>query len=126
MTDFARPARPYQPFTMAGVDGEPPRLEELVDRRALTEMILSFELLFGVPIRILAVSGATLAGASAFAPLCALVNASDAGQQACAAVLSEVHRVMLPRGCPGRVPNRHRHPATLRRTPTPRRLSRSR
>ncbi len=96
MTDFARPARPYQPFTMAGVDGEPPRLEELVDRRALTEMILSFELLFGVPIRILAVSGATLAGASAFPPLCALVNASDAGQQACAAVLSEVHRVMLP------------------------------
>jgi two-component system sensor histidine kinase BarA len=92
MTEVAR----LQPFSMAGVDGEPPRLEELVDRRALTEMILSFEHLFGVPIRILAGSGASLAGGSGFAPLCALVNETEAGQSACAAVLSTVHRVALP------------------------------
>ena len=89
-------ARPYQPFRMAGVDGEPPRLEELVDRRALTEMILSFENLFGVPIRILAGSGTSLAGTAGFAPLCALVNAHDAGKNACAAVLSSVRQVSLP------------------------------
>ena len=89
-------ARPYQPFTMAGVDGEPPRLEELVDRRALTEMIVSFENLFGVPIRILAGSGAALAGAAGFGPLCSIVNAHDEGQNACAALLSSVRHVSLP------------------------------
>jgi signal transduction histidine kinase len=89
-------ARPYQPFTMAGIDGEPPRLEELVDRRALTEMILSFEHLFGVPIRILAGSGTSLAGGSGFGPLCSIVNEHDAGQSACAAVLAGVRHVSLP------------------------------
>jgi signal transduction histidine kinase len=89
-------ARPYQPFAMTGVDGEPPRLEELVDRRALTEMILSFEHLFGVPIRILAGSGTSLAGASGFGPLCAVVNEHDEGQSACAAVLAGVRHVSLP------------------------------
>ncbi len=89
-------ARPYQPLTMAGVDGEPLRLEELVDRRALTEMILSFEHFFGVPIRILAGSGTSLAGASGFGPLCSIVNEHDAGQSACAGVLSGVRHVSLP------------------------------
>ena len=89
-------ARPYQPFTMAGVDGEPPRLEELVDRRALTEMIVSFEQLFGVPIRILAGSGTSLAGAAGFGPLCSIVNAHDEGQNACAALLTSVRHVSLP------------------------------
>ena len=89
-------ARTLQPFLMAGVDGEPPRLEELVDRRALADMIVSFETIFGVPIRIFAGSGATLAGDSGFGPLCSLVNAHDAGHGACAEVLSEVRHVGLP------------------------------
>ncbi len=93
---MTEPARPSAPFHMAGVDGEPPRLEELVDRRALTEMILSFELLFGVPIRILAGSGTSLAGGAGFGPLCAVVNEHDAGQTACAAILSTVRHVSLP------------------------------
>ncbi len=89
-------ARTLKPFLMAGVDGEPLRLEELVDRRALAEMILSFERIFGVPIRIFAGSGTTLAGASSFGPLCTLVTAHGAGQSACAEVLSEVRRGRLP------------------------------
>lgn len=89
-------ARTLKPFLMAGVDGEPPRLEELVDRRALAEMILSFERIFGVPIRIFAGSGTTLAGASSFGPLCTLVTAHGAGRSACAEVLSGVRRGRLP------------------------------
>ena len=89
-------ARPFEPFTMTGVDGEPPRLEELVDRRALTEMILSFEKLFGVPIRVLSGSGAVLAGGAALAPVCALVNEHAPGRRACAEVLVEVDHVALP------------------------------
>jgi len=93
MTDVAHT---LQPFLMAGVDGEPPRLEELVDRRALADMILSFESLFGVPIRIFAGSGTTLAGGSGFGPLCSIVNAHAAGRSACAEVLAEVRPVTLP------------------------------
>jgi signal transduction histidine kinase len=47
---------------IAGVDGEPLRFEELVDRNALREMIDSSAQIFGMPIRIVSGSGALLAG----------------------------------------------------------------
>jgi two-component system sensor histidine kinase BarA len=81
---------PDEPFAIAGVDGAPLRLEELVDRRALAEMIASFEHLFGVPIRVLTAGGKTLAGNETFAPLCALVNEQPPGARACSDVLAVV------------------------------------
>ncbi len=81
---------PEEPFAIAGVDGSPLRLEELVDRRALAEMITSFEHLFGVPIRVLTAAGKTLAGNETFSPLCGLVNEQPAGEHACADVLDVV------------------------------------
>ncbi len=81
---------PEEPFAIAGVDGSPLRLEELVDRRALAEMITSFEHLFGVPIRVLTAAGKTLAGNETFSPLCGLVNEQPAGERACADVLDVV------------------------------------
>jgi two-component system, NarL family, sensor histidine kinase BarA len=86
-----------EPFEIAGVEGEPLKLEELVDRRALVEMIDSFERLFGVPIRVVSSSGTTLAGTSGRAPLCALVNEHPEGQKACAAVLEDIRlRELVP------------------------------
>ena len=81
-----------EPLEIAGIDGEPLRLEELVDRRALIEMIDSFEHLFGVPIRVISTSGTTLAGTGGLAPVCAVVNEHAAGQKACAAILEEVRK----------------------------------
>jgi two-component system, NarL family, sensor histidine kinase BarA len=86
-------ARSLEELAIAGVDGDPLRLEELIDRRALAEMLTSFERHFGVPIRVLASSGATLAGSDALPPVCALVNAHPAGQQACAGVLTQVRKL---------------------------------
>lgn len=86
-----------EPFEIAGVEGEPLKLEELVDRRALVEMIDSFEHLCGVPIRVVSSSGTTLAGTSGRAPLCALVNEHPEGQKACAAVLEDIRlRELVP------------------------------
>jgi two-component system, NarL family, sensor histidine kinase BarA len=50
---------------MAGIDGDPLRLEELVDKSALREMVTSSERIFGLPIRVVSISGALLAGAGA-------------------------------------------------------------
>jgi two-component system sensor histidine kinase BarA len=50
---------------MAGIDGDPLRLEELVDKSALREMVASSERIFGLPIRVVSISGALLAGAGA-------------------------------------------------------------
>ncbi|WP_437725175.1 ATP-binding protein [Sorangium sp. So ce861] len=47
----------------------PLSLEDLVDRQALGEMAASFHKLFGLPIRIQSIGGATLAEAGALAPL---------------------------------------------------------
>lgn len=86
-----------EPLQIAGVDGDPLKLEELVDRRALVEMIDSFERLFNVPVRVVSTSGTTLAGTAGFSKICALVNEHSAGQQACAAVLDEVgHQRVVP------------------------------
>jgi signal transduction histidine kinase len=43
----------------------PQRLEQLVDKRALGDMVTSFERLFGVPLRVISNSGVTLAEAGA-------------------------------------------------------------
>ncbi|MFO0758605.1 MAG: ATP-binding protein [Byssovorax sp.] len=84
---------PDEPLSIPGIDGSPLRLEELVDRRALAEMISSFEQLFGVPIRVLSASGKTLAGNESFAPLCALINQQPAGQRSCGEVLEVVRHL---------------------------------
>ncbi|WP_437798549.1 ATP-binding protein [Sorangium sp. So ce693] len=47
----------------------PLSLEDLVDRQALGEMAASFHKLFGLPIRIQSINGATLAESGALAPL---------------------------------------------------------
>ena len=54
---------------IAGVDGDPLRLEELVDKRALREMIDSSTQIFGVPIRVLGGRGDVLAGPTQPSPL---------------------------------------------------------
>ena len=66
-----------EPLQIAGVDGDPLRLEELVDRRALVEMIDSFERLFNVPVRVVSTSGTTLANSAAYGPNC---SASSRGE----------------------------------------------
>jgi len=106
-----------EPLEIAGIDGEPLRLEELIDRRALVEMIDSFEHLFGVPIRVISTSGTTLAGTGGFAPLCAVVNEHEAGQRACAGILEEVRkREVVPISRLGGDPL----PGTSTSTPPPR------
>lgn len=59
---------------IAGVDGDPLRLEELVDKNALREMIESSSLIFGVPVRILGGSGTVLAGPPQPSPLAAALE----------------------------------------------------
>jgi signal transduction histidine kinase len=64
---------------IAGVDGgEPLRLEELVDKHALREMIESSVLIFGVPMRILGGAGALLAGPAQPSPLAAALPGEPA------------------------------------------------
>jgi two-component system, NarL family, sensor histidine kinase BarA len=65
MNDVANPPPPPPPqgLELERLGDGPQRLEELVDRRALREMMASFERLFGVPIRIMSASGAVLAEA---------------------------------------------------------------
>lgn len=76
----------------------PLSLEDLVDRDALGEMAASFHKLFGLPIRILSTSGATLAEAGALAPLCALVNEEQGGRRACAAHVERTARLTMATG----------------------------
>jgi signal transduction histidine kinase len=56
-------AQSLEHMGMPGIDGDPLRLEELVDKNALREMVESSERIFGLPIRVVSVSGALLAGA---------------------------------------------------------------
>ncbi|APR82921.1 Osmosensitive K+ channel histidine kinase KdpD [Minicystis rosea] len=58
---------------IAGVDG-PLRLEELIDRNALREMIESSARIFGVPMRVLGGSGAVIAGPIQPSPLTAILE----------------------------------------------------
>lgn len=60
MKDSAAEAQ--EQLQIAGVDGEPLKFEELVDRNALRELVDSSAHIFAVPLRILSASGALLAG----------------------------------------------------------------
>jgi signal transduction histidine kinase len=58
-------------ISIVGVDGDPLRLEELVDKHALRELVESSSAIFGVPIRILGSFEKPLAGPADPSPLAA-------------------------------------------------------
>jgi two-component system, NarL family, sensor histidine kinase BarA len=59
------------------------KLEDLVDRTALTELTKSFFTLFGIPVRIYSNEGSLLADASNEHEVCAYVNTLGGGRKAC-------------------------------------------
>jgi two-component system, NarL family, sensor histidine kinase BarA len=96
-----------QSLAIAGVDGEPLRLEELVDKHALRELVESSALIFGVAIRVASRSGALLAGPAAPGPVLRLLGergpriAADAlasdrlsGAQTIVAPTGELYRIV--------------------------------
>jgi len=66
------------------------RLEDLVDREALSELCQSFFSLFGIPVRIYSTDGVLMADASNEHEVCAYVNTLGAGRAACAATVNSV------------------------------------
>ena len=75
----------------ANMDGRL-KLDELVNREALTELCTSFFELFGIPVRIYSSEGALLADVSKPQEICGYVNAAQRGRSACATVVGEVRR----------------------------------
>ncbi|HVY45103.1 MAG TPA: HAMP domain-containing sensor histidine kinase [Minicystis sp.] len=59
----ATTVRPTMDFELELLREGPQRLEQLVDKRALADMVASFEQLFGIPMRVVSSSGAVLAEA---------------------------------------------------------------
>ncbi len=66
------------------------RLEDLVDREGLDELCKSLLALFGIPVRIYSSDGALLADAAGEQELCAYVNTTAQGRNACAATVGAV------------------------------------
>ncbi len=66
------------------------RVEDMVDREGLEELCRSFELLFGIPVRIYSTDGGLLADAKGMHELCAYVNTTSEGGRACAATVAAV------------------------------------
>jgi len=66
------------------------RIEDLVARDGLEELCLSFQALFGIPVRIYSTEGALLADAAGEHELCAYVNTTTGGRKACEATVSSV------------------------------------
>jgi signal transduction histidine kinase len=66
------------------------RIEDLVDRDGLDELCRSFQVLFGIPVRIYSREGALLADATGEHELCAYVNGTPEGRKACAATVAAV------------------------------------
>jgi len=75
----------------ANLDGHL-RLEELVNRDALTELCSSFFELFGIPVRIYSSEGALLADVSKAQEVCGYVNSYSGGRAACATTVGDVKR----------------------------------
>ncbi|MBX7197025.1 MAG: PocR ligand-binding domain-containing protein [Sandaracinaceae bacterium] len=73
--------------------GEVARLEEVVDRRALTEVCRSFFELFSIPVRVFSSEGALLADAHEEQEICRYVNTLGNGRRACSKLVSEVKRL---------------------------------
>ncbi len=69
------------------------KLEDLVDRNLLQEVIRSFSALFGLAIRVFASDGQMLSDAGDFQPICKYVNQSAEGRAACSATIATVKRV---------------------------------
>ena len=78
-----------QDTTELSIDGVL-RLEDLVDRTALTELTKSFFTLFGIPVRIYSNDGLLLADASVEHEVCAYVNTLGGGRKACAETVRSV------------------------------------
>jgi signal transduction histidine kinase len=64
------------------------RLEDLVNRDALTELCASFHALFGIPIRIYSADGPLLSGVYVEQEVCSYVNTLIKGRAACASTVS--------------------------------------
>ena len=85
-----------EPSTGADAIGlGPPRLEDLVDRESLRTMVMSFEQIFGLHVRIVSGSGVNLASTTNECSLCAMVNEEPSGRRACARVVADVKRLRL-------------------------------
>ncbi len=69
------------------------RLEDLVNREALAELLQSFHALFGIPLRIYSGDNLLLGDARNEHEVCAYVNTSMKGRSACAKTVGEVKRV---------------------------------
>jgi signal transduction histidine kinase len=63
------------------------RIEDLVDRDGLEELCRTFHALFGIPVRIYSIDGTLLADATREQELCAYVNGTREGREACAATV---------------------------------------
>jgi signal transduction histidine kinase len=66
------------------------RIEDMVDREGLDELCRTFHALFGIPVRIYSTDGAMLADAAREQELCAYVNSTVEGRNACAATVNAV------------------------------------
>jgi signal transduction histidine kinase len=70
--------------------GERVRIEDLVDREGLDELCRTFHALFGIPVRIYSSDGAMLADAAHQQDLCAYVNGTQGGRNACSSTVGAV------------------------------------
>jgi signal transduction histidine kinase len=73
------------------------RLEEIVDRAALSDLCRSFFDLFGLSVRVLSADGAVLADVHEEREVCAYVNETPGGRTACGRIVGEA-RSLVPDG----------------------------
>jgi signal transduction histidine kinase len=73
------------------------RLEDIVDRAALSDLCRSFFDLFGLSVRVLSADGAVLADVHEEREVCAYVNETPGGRTACGLVVAEA-RSIVPEG----------------------------
>ena len=99
--ELTRPKHDTLPgLDIEGIGVGPLKLEDLVDRGALREMIGSVERLFGIPIRVLSAAGSLLADATTPAEVCAYVYEHEGGRRACDAIVSVVKGLPVEVGTP--------------------------
>ncbi|MFO0677416.1 MAG: ATP-binding protein [Polyangiaceae bacterium] len=69
------------------------RLEELVDRKALEELVKSFSALFGISVRVYSSSNLLLADTTTEQEACTYVNTLAGGRTACSATVSQARAI---------------------------------
>jgi signal transduction histidine kinase len=74
------------------------KLEDLVDRAALTELTQSFFTLFGIPVRVYSTEGLLLADASSQHEVCGYVNTFASGRRMCADTVRSVRGAVPAQG----------------------------